>query len=361
MGNFRLEAKVHGRTGGKGGVVAAAAYRSAERLSDHGASVMGAVADRAGERLEAGGEVHDFTRKRGVVATEMHLPMEAPAHLEDRGNLWRAVEARETRINSRLAREAIVSIPRELSHEQGIDAVRGFVNEQIVAKGAAADVCFHDVKARDGGRNFHAHVLYTTREVGETGLGAKIRAFDRKAHVVELRAAWADHANYALEQAGRHERVDCRSLKDQAAEALEKRDFEKLAKVDREPTLYLSRTATQMEQRGKTTPMVERKREVEGRNAIRAKVYERLSGMGERARGAFLAARERVGDALAVIRQGGRERGASWLDDATKTAATKTVERSERSASWLDDVVSKAATKMQQQRQEREHGHDLGL
>lgn len=180
--------------------------------------------------------------------------------------------------------------------------MRGFVSEQIVAKGAAADVCFHDVKARDGERNFHAHVLYTTREVNEQGLGKKLREFDQKAHVVEMRAAWADHANWALEQARSAERVDHRSLKEQAKEALERGDLAKLAKVDREPTVYLKRVDFEREQRGEVTPTIEKKRAVAERNAERSAFYKRAAELGDKAREAFLMAREKVGDILQTAR-----------------------------------------------------------
>lgn len=328
MANFRLEVKIHSRSGGTSSVVKAAAYRSAEKLSERDPKLMGAIADRSGEALEAGGEVFDFRRKRGVIATEIHGPMDMPERFSDRGTLWREVEACEKRKDARLAREAIISIPRGLTHEQGIDAVRGWVSEQCVERGMIADVAWHVAKARDGGENFHAHVMTVTREVTAEGFGRKPADWNRREMVQEWRSSWADHANWALEQAGREQRVDHRSLKEQAKEALERGDLARLAKVDREPTVYLKRVDFEREQRGETSPAIEKKREVAERNAERSAFYKRAAEIGTKAREAFLSVREKLGDAL----QAGR--AALGLERAPERAPER-----HQPANWLDRHV----------------------
>jgi hypothetical protein len=320
--NFRLEVRIHSRSAGKGSIVKAAAYRAAERLSERSTSVVSGAAERSGSALEHGSEVFDFTAKRGVVAAEIHGPDHMPERFTDRGTLWREVEASERRKDARLAREAIISIPRELTREQGIDAVRGWVSEQCVERGMIADVSWHEVRARDGGRNLHAHVLCTTREVTADGFGRKAREWDRKELVHEWRESWQDHANWQLEQAGVLERVDHRSLAAQRDEALTRGDLATLAKVDREPTVYLPRMDFERERRGEITPEVERKREVAARNAARSALYTRLAELGGQSRELFMELRQKTGDAMKAIERSpwlnlmlGRERQAEPVRD----------------------------------------------
>jgi hypothetical protein len=76
---------------GKGrSAVAASAYRAAERIQNH-----------------YDGEIHDYTRKSGVVHTEIMLPDNAPAEYSDRAVLWNAVEKIEKNRNSQLARQIL--------------------------------------------------------------------------------------------------------------------------------------------------------------------------------------------------------------------------------------------------------------
>ena len=55
---------------------------------------MAAAAYRSGEKLvnEWDGLTHDYTRKGGVVHTEIMLPSHAPPKFQDRSNLWNSVE-----------------------------------------------------------------------------------------------------------------------------------------------------------------------------------------------------------------------------------------------------------------------------
>ena len=72
-----------------------------------GASAVGKAAYRSGEKLrsEYDGREHDYTRKRGVIHTEILLPGHAPAEYTDREVLWNAVEKAEKNENAQLARE----------------------------------------------------------------------------------------------------------------------------------------------------------------------------------------------------------------------------------------------------------------
>lgn len=107
--NISLQYKIGSR--GKGqSAVAAAAYRSGQKLTD--------------EEL---GAVSDYTRKSGVVYSEVSLCDNAPAEYINREILWNSVQTIEKASNSRLWREFEVALPQELSREEQIDTVRDYV------------------------------------------------------------------------------------------------------------------------------------------------------------------------------------------------------------------------------------------
>ena len=92
----------------KGGVFIAIYHCSIKIISrGKGKSAVGAAAYRSGQRLlnDYDGLVHDFTKKGGVVHTEILLPEHAPPEYSDRSTLWNAVEKVEKAKNSQLARE----------------------------------------------------------------------------------------------------------------------------------------------------------------------------------------------------------------------------------------------------------------
>ena len=62
-----------------------------------GQSAIASAAYRAGERLysEYYGEYSDYTRKGGVICSDILLPSHAPPEYADRQTLWNAVEKTE--------------------------------------------------------------------------------------------------------------------------------------------------------------------------------------------------------------------------------------------------------------------------
>ena len=82
-----------------------------------GKSAVAAAAYRSGEKLtnEWDGMTHDYTRKGGVVHTEIMLPPHAPPSFSDRSTLWNSVELYEKAGNAQLAREIDAALPIELS------------------------------------------------------------------------------------------------------------------------------------------------------------------------------------------------------------------------------------------------------
>jgi Ti-type conjugative transfer relaxase TraA len=213
---FHLRAKIIGRSGA-GGVRSAAgavAYRVGSR---QGAA---ALAYRAGTRLRdpVSGQVFDYSAKAridadgfGILYAEVMLPVGAPAWMADRQMLINAVEAKETRKDAQLFREIELSLPRELTFEQQRDLARAFVRSAFVSKGMVADIAIHDERASDGGRNPHAHILLTMREVTPDGFGRKVRAWNSPAQLRQWRETWAEMANDHLAQHGHERRIDHRS------------------------------------------------------------------------------------------------------------------------------------------------------
>jgi Ti-type conjugative transfer relaxase TraA len=197
MAIYHFSAKVISRANGSS-ALAAAAYRSASRLHD--------------QRLD---RHHDFSSKSGVVHSEVMLPDGAPEGWRDREQLWNAAEAAEKRIDAQLSREIEFAIPRELEQADGIRLARDFVQRQFVDRGMIADLNVHWDMGADGLAKPHAHVMLTTRAVGENGFGAKVRDWNRTDLLNHWREAWADHVNLVLAELDIDARVDHRSLEAQ--------------------------------------------------------------------------------------------------------------------------------------------------
>ena len=243
MAVYHLRLKVHSRSLGRaareGGAtrrsaVAAAAYRSGERLYD-----------------DMQGKWFSFD-KPDVVHTEILAPgTDAPAWVFDRQTLWNMVEKSEKRQDAQLCREIELTLPRELTPDARIDLVREFVRDQFVSKGMVADFAIHNPDAADGREQPHAHVLLTLRELDPTtptGFAAtKNRDWNEPENIARLvsearkrfnntdlaedkaaletaealrnvnvwRRQWSEHANTALSNAGSDVRIDHRTLEAQ--------------------------------------------------------------------------------------------------------------------------------------------------
>jgi len=212
-----------------------------------GRSSTAAAAYRAGEKLqdERTGEVHDYTRKRGVEHTEIVTPDGKPI---EREALWNAAENAEKRKDGTPAREYEIALPEELTPVEQKELVREFARHLADRHGCAVDIAIHAPNPKGDERNAHAHLLCTTRRLENGQLGPKcdleIADSDRKkkglpgrmSELETTRRTWADLTNRALERAGHSVRVDHRSHKDRG--------------MEQEPTVHLGPAATEMERRG---------------------------------------------------------------------------------------------------------------
>ena len=232
---------------------------------------------------------HDYTRKRGIVHSEILLPPHAPPCFQDRGTLWNSVEQIEKAGNSQLARELEVALPIELSREEQVRLVRAYCSSQFVSRGMCADFNIHDT----GSGNPHAHILLTMRPMDAQGKwlpksrkeyvldenGEKIRLSSgnfktRKVDLVDWnsqenaevwRKAWADLANEFLEQNDRPERIDHRSYERQSVEEI--------------PTQHEGPTVRAMEAKGIRTDKGDLNRWIRKTNAMLREAKQKIAAL----------------------------------------------------------------------------------
>ena len=258
-----------------------------------GKSAVAAAAYRSGEKLtnEWDGLTHDYTKKGGVVHSEILLPAHAPPAFSDRSTLWNSVELSEKSNNAQLAREVEIALPVELSREEQTRLVREYCSSQFVSKGMIADFNLHDT----GGGNPHAHILLTMRPLDEKGAwlpkskkeyvldenGEKIRLPSgryktRKVDLVDwnnrenaevCRRAWADLANEFLERNDCPERIDHRSYERQG--------------IDQIPTVHIGVAASQMEKKGIATERGELNRSIKAANRLLRDIKAQIGKLKE--------------------------------------------------------------------------------
>ncbi len=215
MAIYHFSAQIISRAEGRS-AVASAAYRSAEELHD--------------QRI---GQTFDYTRKGGVVHTEILAPADAPAWIHDRSALWNAVEHAERRKDAQLAREIEIGLPVELTKEQQVELLRDFTQRAFVSQGMVADIALH----RDNIENPHAHLMLTTRQLTPEGFGAKRRDWNARAELLEWRGQWAEVANEHLARAGLDIRIDHRTLEAQGIDLVPGRKLGLSAERQQQPNL----------------------------------------------------------------------------------------------------------------------------
>lgn len=244
-----------------------------------GRTATSAAAYRAGESIrdERTGALHNHSKRDDVLHKEIFVPSKleregaAMEWARDRSTLWNTAEKAERQSNSRVAREYLVALPPELSAEQRTALARTFSKEIADRYNVAVDLAIHAPRPSGDPRNFHAHLLATTREVTPEGLGPKT-GLDRNGEVrselglptsreefKSLRARWSELANDALREANSEARIDHRTLEAQG--------------IDREPTPRLPWGAYIAEKKGERSEVAER---------IRERQRERFAGRREK-------------------------------------------------------------------------------
>lgn len=245
-----------------------------------GRSAVECAAYRAGERLysEYYGLVSDYTRKGGVVHSEILLPPHAPREYADRQTLWNAVEEVERNKNAQLAYSFDIALQNEFTMEENIELARKFLLDNFVARGMIADFAVHQPDKDGGIANPHFHVMCPIRPLNPDGTwGAKQRRVYRadgkfdavattdwgKPETLEAwREAWAAMCNAKFEEKGMTCRIDHRSYKRQGIEHL--------------PTVHEGVAVRQMEARGILTDKGEHNRWIRSATAMLRKLGERI-------------------------------------------------------------------------------------
>jgi ATP-dependent exoDNAse (exonuclease V) alpha subunit len=144
------------------------------------------------------------------------LPDGAPKWATDRAALWNAAEAAERRKDSCVAREVEVALPAELSPAERRRLALDFAKDMANKDGCAIDVAIHAPSSGGDERNWHAHIMRTTRRVGSCRLTGKLdkemAGRNRREDLKVLRECWADLCNERLQQNNIESRIDHRSL-----------------------------------------------------------------------------------------------------------------------------------------------------
>lgn len=280
-----------------------------------GQSVIASAAYRAGEKLysEYYGETNDYTRKGGIIHTEILLPPHAPDSYRDRATLWNTVEKSEKHPKAQLAYSFDIALQSELTMEENIALARKFVQENFVAKGMIADLAMHyperpvaasasetpehpeQLTARGTTlcNNPHFHVLTTMRPLNSDGSfaakqrreyvldehGNRIRDGDGKYvfnavhttdwHAPETleawRAAWCNLVNRRFEEKNLPCRIDHRSYARQG--------------IDQIPTVHEGPNVRKMEAKGICTEKGELNRWIKATNRLIRDLRKKIAAL----------------------------------------------------------------------------------
>ena len=261
-----------------------------------GQSAVAAAAYRAGEKLhsEYYGEISDYTRKGGVICSEILLPSHAPPEYADRETLWNAVEKAERGKKAQLAYSFDIALQNEFSMQENIDLARQFLLGNFVNRGMVADFAVHQPDKEDGGiSNPHFHVMCPIRPIEPDGKWGKKqrreyvldehgeRVLDEAGNYVfnavpttdwgkpetleAWRQAWAEMCNAKFSEKGLDCRIDHRSFARQGVEQI--------------PTQHEGPTVRAMEAKGIRTDKGDLNRFIRKTNALLREAKEKIAAL----------------------------------------------------------------------------------
>ena len=261
-----------------------------------GQSAVASAAYRAGEKLhsEYYGEISDYTRKGGVLCSEILLPSHAPPEYADRETLWNAVEKVERGKKAQLAYSFDIALQNEFSMQENIALARQFLLENFVSRGMVVDFAVHSPDKEDVGiSNPHFHVMCPIRPLDEHGRwgnkqrreyvldehGERIR--DEAGNCVfnavpttdwgspetleHWRQAWADLCNAKFAEKSLDCRIDHRSFARQGVEQI--------------PTQHEGPTVRAMEAKGIRTDKGDLNRFIRKTNALLREAKEKIAAL----------------------------------------------------------------------------------
>ena len=227
----------------------------------NGRSAVACAAYRSAEKLTCGyyGKEQDYTKKTGVEFKKIYAPENTKTELLNRQCLWNSVEQAERRKDALLAREFEIAFPNELNIAQRQTMLNELCQSIVNKHGVVVDAAIHAPHTSSGSdeRNYHAHIMFTTRSINEHGdfSAKKYRDFSRDngtETVSHWRESFAELCNQHLEKNGFDERVDHRSYEDQES--------------DLEATQHEGPQATQLRRQGIFTDICLKNDEIKLRN-----------------------------------------------------------------------------------------------
>lgn len=262
-----------------------------------GQTVVNSAAYISGQKLynDYYGQVHDYTKKSGVMFTEILKPDYVPERLSDRETLWNEVERAEKGKRAQLAYSFDIALQNELTLEENIQLAREFCQEQFVARGMIVDLAVHEGKSKDGDEpsNPHFHVLAPIRPFTEEGIwgnkqkrkyvldeeGNRIKDAQGKyvfnavsttgwndpELLKEWRKAWTEKVNGKFRECHMAARIDHRSYKEQG--------------IDLIPTIHEGYEVRAMEKKGIKTIIGELNRAIQQFNQMFISLKESIQWM----------------------------------------------------------------------------------
>jgi hypothetical protein len=215
---------------------------------------------------------------------------------------WLRSQEDADRKNARVCDKVLLALPRELNVRQRSDLVRAFA-EQVTHGKASWFAAFHDL-GKDA-HNPHCHLLVRDRD---PDTGKRVCQMSERGSTERLRELWEEHANRALELAGREERIDRRTLREQG--------------IARRPTIHEGLSARDMRDQGKPVRSRSRRR----RNGVGARSRDRVVDYAKLDRGRSRPAynqylRDTEADYWAALDRDAIVRG--WEEEDVRTAAVE--------------------------------------
>lgn len=210
MKNFKCQVNIISRSDGAS-IVQRSAYRSGQRITD-----------------QETGKTHNYSHRKDVCFSYITAPEGSPEWSLYPEKVWNAAAAADTRKNSRLARELMISLPAEFNYEERALLVADIAHFLVERYQVVVQADIHEpkvfsvedlLKLNDQhavpmqsapgffhNENWHTHILFSTREMTPFGFGKKTRALDDgktgRLEIEKIRAAVAELMNVKAREVG---------------------------------------------------------------------------------------------------------------------------------------------------------------
>jgi hypothetical protein len=211
----------------------------------------------SGEEITNGitGEIHNYTKKQGVEHTEIILPNGIEKTISS-SELWNKAELAENRKDARVGREWVIGLPSELKKEHRKELAQNLAKDLTERYQVATQIAIHEPNKHGDQRNYHVHILTTTRKIDQDlnltdksdierdrKQCAKMGISTSQDQIIECRERIANRLNQSLERANVQKKVSHLSYKDQS--------------IDKIPTKHMGKSATFLERKGIKTEIGE--------------------------------------------------------------------------------------------------------